>query len=199
LDEEYLDTLEPGDVFVLGGRNFEYRYRRGSKVYVDPTNARPTVPSWFSERLPLSYDLGREILSFQGDLLDRLEKGGQAAVRNWLREHPLDENTVRALARMFDEQVAYAGGKSVSTDSRLAIESERDHEAYRRHYYVHANYGRRFNDGLSRLLAYHCAKRTGANVQVAVADNGFSVSMPLNRKVDVVDVIDSINLRGGSR
>ena len=32
LDESYLDTLESGDVFVLGGSNYEYRYRRGSKV-----------------------------------------------------------------------------------------------------------------------------------------------------------------------
>jgi ATP-dependent Lhr-like helicase len=193
LDEDYLDTLEPGDVFVLGGQNFEYRYRRGTKVYVDPTSARPTVPSWFSERLPLSYDLGREMLEFQGDLLEQLERGGRAAVRNWLREFPLDENTVRALARLFDEQVRYAGTESVSTDGRIAIEAERDEGDYRRHYYVHSTYGRRFNDGLSRLVAYHCARRTGANVQVAVADNGFTVSMPLNRKVDVADVLRSLD------
>jgi len=192
LDEDYLDTLEPGDVFVLGGQRFEYRYRRGTKVYVDPTSTRPTVPSWFSERLPLSYDLGRELLRFQGDLLDQLERDGRPAVRNWLREFPLDENTVHALARLFDEQVQYAGVESVSTDARIAIEAERDEEAYRRHYYVHSNYGRRFNDGLSRLVAHHCARRTGANVQVAVADNGFTVSMPLNRKVDVADVLRSL-------
>ncbi len=193
LDEDYLDTLESGDVFVLGGQNFEYRYRRGTKVYVDPTAARPTVPSWFSERLPLSYDLGREILEFQADLLEHLQRDGRPAVRNQLREFPLDENTVRALARLFDEQVQYAGTESVSTGERIAIEVERDEGAYRRHYYVHSTYGRRFNDGLSRLVAYHCAQRTGANVQVAVADNGFTVSMPLNRKVDVADVLRSLN------
>jgi ATP dependent helicase, Lhr family len=97
LDEEYLDTLESGDVFVLGGEHFEFRYRRGSKVYVDRTSARPTVPSWFSERLPLSYDLGREILSFQRGLLERLDEGGPPAVRSWLREYPLDDNSVRAV------------------------------------------------------------------------------------------------------
>ncbi|MFB6257024.1 MAG: helicase-related protein, partial [Haloplanus sp.] len=32
LDEDYLDTLEPGDVFVIGGERFEFAYRRGSKV-----------------------------------------------------------------------------------------------------------------------------------------------------------------------
>ena len=193
LDEAYLDTLEAGDVFVLGGTNYEYRYRRGSKVYVDPTSARPTVPSWFSERLPLSYDLGREVLRFQGELLDRMASAGPPGVRRWLREFPLDENTVRAVARTFDTQLQYAGAESVSTDRRLAIEVELDREAYRRNYYVHSNYGRRFNDGLSRLLAYRCAQRATANVTVAVADGGFTLSMPLNRKVDIESILRAID------
>ncbi|WP_410767099.1 ATP-dependent helicase [Haloferax sp. DFSO60] len=193
LDEGYLDTLEKGDVFVLGGDHFAYRYRRGSKVYVDRTSKRPTVPSWFSERLPLSYDLGREIAQFQADLLDKLEEGGPPAVRNWLREFPLDEHSVRALTRMFDEQVRYAGPQSVATNERIVIEEELNRETYRRHYYVHCTYGRQFNDGLSRLVAHHCANQTNANVQVAVADNGFSLSMPLNRKVDLKRIIDSLS------
>ncbi|WP_146417203.1 ATP-dependent helicase [Haloarcula hispanica] len=193
LDESYLDTLEKGDVFVLGGDNFEYRYRRGSKVYVDRTAARPTVPSWFSERLPLSYDLGREILDFQGQLLDRLADGGMSEVRNWLRGFPIDENSVRAIARMFREQVAYAGSDSVSTTDRLVIEETLDHDEYERHYHVHSNYGRRFNDGFSRLLAYHIAQAASANVQVAVADNGFTLSMPLNRKVDIARIVGDLD------
>jgi len=192
LDESYLDTLESGDVFVLGGQNYEYSYRRGSKVYVDPTSARATVPSWYSERLPLSYDLGREVLTFQRELCDRLESGGPPEVRRWLREFPLDESTVRAITRMFDAQVRYAGVESVSTDRRLAVEIELDREAYRRNYHVHANYGRRFNDGLSRLLAYRCAQQANANVKVAVADHGFTLSMPLNRKVDIDGIIADI-------
>ncbi|MGM0717243.1 MAG: ATP-dependent helicase [Halobacteriota archaeon] len=192
LDESYLDTLETGDVFVLGGTRYEYRYRRGSKVYVDSTNARPTVPSWFSERLPLSYDLGREILQFQRELLDRLDADGPPEVRRWLRGFPLDENTVRAVTRMFDAQKRYAGSESVSTDRRLPIEVELDRDDYRRNYYVHSNYGRRFNDGFSRLLAYRCAQQANANVKVAVADNGFTLSMPLNRKVDLERIVRDI-------
>ncbi|MHC3439102.1 ATP-dependent helicase [Natrialbaceae archaeon A-gly3] len=193
LDENYLDTLEKGDVFVLGGSHFEYRYRRGSKVYVDRTGARPTVPSWYSERLPLSYDLGCEILTFQREVLARYDEGGTPAVRAWLREFPLDDHSVRAIARLFDYQVRYTGKESLSTPSRLAIEVERDHEEYVRRYYVHSCYGRKVNDGLSRLLAYRCAREATANVNVAVADNGFTLSMPLNRKVDVRSVLEDID------
>ena len=193
LDEEYLDTLESGEVFVLGGSRFEYQYRRGSKVYVDRTAARPTVPSWFSERLPLSYDLGREILDFQQSLLAQYDSGGRSAVRVWLRQCPLDENAVQAITRMFDEQVRYTGIDGVSTNERLVIEEEQDHDEYERHYYVHSNYGRRFNDGFSRLLAHRCAQEASANVTVAVADHGFTLSMPLNRKVDLVGLVEDID------
>jgi ATP-dependent Lhr-like helicase len=193
LDENYLDTLEPGDVFVLGGSRFSFRYRRGSKVYVDPSSDRPTVPSWFSERLPLSYDLGRAILEFQRELLDRLAEGGRPEVRIWLREYPLDEHSVRAIANLYDHQVRYAGPDSVSTDERLAVEVEMDREEYQRRYYVHSNYGRQVNDGLSRLLAHLCAREATANVNVAVADNGFSISMPLNRKVDVPAIVRDLD------
>jgi ATP-dependent Lhr-like helicase len=192
LDEEYLDTIDSGDVFVLGGSRYAYRYRRGSKVYVDPTSKRPTVPTWYAERLPLSHDLGCEILSFQHDLLTTLEQGGPPAVREWLREFPLDENSVRAITRLFDRQVRYADRESISTETRLAIEIERDREEYRRYYHVHSNYGRRFNDGFSRLLAHQCTQAATDNTAITVADNGFTLSMPLNRKVDLVGIIENI-------
>ncbi|WP_149797997.1 ATP-dependent helicase [Halorubrum xinjiangense] len=197
LAESYLDTLESGDVFALGGERFAFRYRRGSKVYVDRTSERPTVPSWFAERLPLSADLAREVLDFQAELLDRLvgdgPSAGPAAVRAWLREFPVDENAVRALARMYDEQVRYAGPDSVSTPDRLVVEEELDRNEYNRRFYVHSTYGRRFNDGLSRLVAAEVANRTDANVAVAVADRGFSLALPLNRKVDVAQILADLD------
>lgn len=193
LDENYLDTLDPGDVFVIGGSHFEFRYRRGSKVYVDHTSARPTVPTWFSERLPLSYDLGRGILSFKRELIEHYERGGPPAVRNWLRGFPIDDNSTRAMARMFDEQIRYLGTESVSSDVRIVIEEEHDRTEYKRRYYVRSGYGRRFNEGFSRLLAYQCTKEVNANVTVAVADNGFTLAMALNRKVDLVGLLREID------
>ncbi|MGM0447455.1 MAG: ATP-dependent helicase [Methanobacteriota archaeon] len=197
LAESYLDTLEPGGVFALGGERFAFRYRRGSKVYVDRTSERPTVPSWFAERLPLSADLAREVLAFQAELLDRLTGdgpiAGPAAVRAWLREFSVDENAVRALARMYNEQVRYAGPDSVSTPDRILVEEELDRNEYKRRFYVHATYGRRFNDGLSRLVAAEVANRTDANVTVAVADRGFSLALPLNRKVDVAQILADLD------
>ncbi|MDY6776458.1 MAG: ATP-dependent helicase [Halobacteria archaeon] len=192
LDEGYLDNLDKGDVFVLGGQNYEFKYRRGSKVYVDPTTASPTVPSWFSERLPLSYDLGREILRFKRQTVERLHDE-DADARDWLSSYPIDPNSVESILRIFDEQLRYASELSVSTDERFVVEQVVDTDAGRRHYYFHSNYGRKFNDGLSRIVAHEASRRIETNVKISVADNGFAVSMPMNRKIDVYDVIDSVN------
>ena len=193
LDEEYLDTLSAGDVFVLGGNRFEYRYRRGGNVYVDPTSARPTVPSWYSERLPLSFDLGCTILALQERILEAYDVAGSEEVRKLLSTFPMDDNAREALIGMIEEQLAYVGPTSISTPSRLVIEEEQDREAYERRYYVHSRYGRSFNDGFSRLLAEECARTTDANVSVSVSDTGFCLSMPLNRKVDLVGIIEDID------
>jgi ATP-dependent Lhr-like helicase len=191
LDENYLEQLDKGDVFVLGGSNYEFKYRRGSKVYVDPTNEAPTVPSWFSERLPLSYDLGREILRFKGEMVERITESEDDA-RAKLADFPVDENSVESILRIFDEQLRYASRISVSTDEQFVVEQVVDNDAERRHYYFHSNYGRKFNDGMSRIVAHEASRRVGTNVKVSVADNGFALSLPSNRKIDVYDIIDGI-------
>ncbi|MFB6284356.1 MAG: ATP-dependent helicase [Halobacteria archaeon] len=192
LDEEYLDKLQKGDVFVLGGSRYAFSYRRGSKVYVDPTASSPTVPSWYSERLPLSYDLGCEILKFKREMVEVLSTYDIQHARQWLADYPLDRNSVESIVRIFDEQLRYSSEYSVSTDERFVVEQVLDTESGSRHYYFHSNYGRRFNDGFSRIVAHEMSRRTDSNVRVSVADNGFACSLPANRKVDVYDVIESI-------
>ena len=76
LDESYLERLERGDVFSVGGRSYAFGYRRAGKIYVDPAEGRPSIPVWSSERLPLSFDLAGAVLSFQGDLLWMMKKEG---------------------------------------------------------------------------------------------------------------------------
>lgn len=193
LDEEYLDSLSPGDVFLLGGQCFTFRYRRGGQVYVDPTSDRPTVPTWFSERLPLSLDLGREILTEQETLADLASNTNTTALADYLASYPIDQSAADAIEQMVIEQVDYCGPNSISTTDRIVIEEERDQDAYERRYYIHSPLGRQFNDGCSRLLAHQCAQALDATVKIAVTDRGFSLAMPLNRKIDISGLMADID------
>lgn len=192
LDEEYLDTLEKGDVFVLGGGNYEYKYRRGSNVYVDATGREPTVPTWFSERLPLSYDLGQEILQFQENAIEKLESGGPSSLRDWVRQMPVEDITATAVTNLVSQQYAYAGSDSLSSPTNLAIEEHPAPDDKQRHYYVHSVHGRVFNDGVSRVLGQYFAEQKTTNVEIAVNDHGFSLTVPVETELDIPAALEDI-------
>ncbi|MBI2126221.1 MAG: ATP-dependent helicase [Thaumarchaeota archaeon] len=76
IEEEFLERLSRGDIFILGGKTYEFLHAKGFRAFVRPAESqKPTVPSWFSEMLPLSFDLGEAIGRFRGDVFDMLERG----------------------------------------------------------------------------------------------------------------------------
>lgn len=191
LDEQYLEKLQKGDVFVLGGKHYEFVYRRGSKVYVDPSTSRPTVPSWYSERLPLSFDLGLHVLDFREQMT---KKAGGKGTYKWLvTNYPIDENSAASINQIFNEQVRYSGDVSISTQKRFVIEEHLDKVHYRRYYYFQSNYGRQFNDGLSRIVAYIISREKTSNVTLSVSDCGFFVSVPLSKKLEIKRYMEGLN------
>lgn len=191
LDEEYLNTLNKGDVFQLGGSRYEYRYRRGSKVYVDRTTRAPTVPSWFSERLPLSYDLGTSIFDFQDEIIEKIR---QDNVYDWLSEYPIDDNTMEALVRLYENQMYFMRDSDVcvSNNDNFLIEQHEDSSEQKMNYYFQSCYGRKFNDGMSRMLAQYFASKKNVNVQVAVSDQGFAIKVPNNKTLDISSALNDI-------
>ncbi len=194
LDEEYLDKLEKGDVFYLGGEKYEYRYRRGGKVYVDPTQEPSNVPRWFSERLPLSYDLAKKILEFKQQHLKYEQRNESDKIEKYLNNLPINKNAVKSIKNMFKEQISYLGPESISTTNKLYIEEYKDKERHKRTYLIQSTYGRKFNDGFSRLLGHLISKETTTNVSVTIADQGFSLTIPLNKKIDITEIIKDIDI-----
>jgi len=51
IDEAFLEKLRPGDVFVLGGNVYTFKFSRGMVAQVSASaNRPPNVPSWFSAK-----------------------------------------------------------------------------------------------------------------------------------------------------
>ncbi|MDO8627328.1 MAG: helicase-related protein, partial [Candidatus Diapherotrites archaeon] len=62
IDEIFLERMKKGDVFVLGGQSYVFNYSRGMTIQVSTAYQRPpTIPAWFSEMLPLNFDLATDI------------------------------------------------------------------------------------------------------------------------------------------
>ncbi len=190
IDEAFLERLKRGDIFVLGGDTYQFRFSRGMAAQVEPViGKKPTVPSWFSEMLPLSFDLAKDIGKFRRLVEDRFKSNElKKEVISFINEHLyVDENAANAIYEYFREQFLYCG--EVPNDKKLLLEN---YEEEGKHYAVfHALYGRRVCDALSRAVAYAIARSQHRDVEVGINDNGFYVAS--KKGFDAVKALRMLN------
>lgn len=186
LDDAFLDVLEPGDVFVLGGDRYAFRYRKGGTLYVETTEQAPTVPQWESERRPTTAHLAAGTRALVGELEQALDEGPGRARATLRQRGGLDEDAVRAVIRELEARTDAVGTAGLVTDHRLVVEEVLDRSADRRRYFVRTRAGGGVNEALARLLAERARHRTDANVPVAFGDDGFAFAVPTNCRLDVI-------------
>ncbi len=189
IEEEFLTRLKQGDVFTLGGRMYRFEYTRGMKAYVtEAKDSAPTIPPWFSEQLPLSYELAIEIGRFRatfGEIVSAcikkakiksLLKAGAIPdeAKEFLDTLPIDENAKRAIFGYFVEQLLFT--KMLPNDKQLVIESTSELDSEKKHLIFHSLYGRRINDALSRAFGIMLGEMLDIDIGVMVNDNGFVLS-----------------------
>jgi len=173
IDESFLEKLERGDIFVLGGNTYQFLFARGMSAEVLPVPGKtPTVPSWFSEMLPLSFDLALDIQKFRKLMSEKIKKPKQEVI-DFIKEYLyLSEAPAEAIYDYFLEQYKFL---EIPNEKKLIIEEYRD-EHGKTFTIFHSLYGRRVNDCLSRCLAYIILKTQHLDVEVGINDNGFYLS-----------------------
>jgi len=186
IEEEFLERLQKGDIFVLGGRAYEFRYARGMSCYVeDRPDESPTIPSWFSEMLPLSYELAIEIGKFRESAERSLREGKDIETAGL----PVDSSSEKALKDYLTLQWSYTS--RMPTDRRGIVEETRDMKG-RRVLVFHLLYGRRVNDCLSRVLGFIITKTLHADALLSTSDNGFAITLAEERDIDMSAVFDEL-------
>ncbi|MFO7619232.1 MAG: ATP-dependent helicase [Thermoplasmata archaeon] len=175
LSEGFVERLSPGDVFVLGGRAYEFIRAREMSIFVKPaTGRRPTIPSWTGEMLPRSYDLSVEIGRFRG-VMARVIDSGKDPVKWLLDNYPVDMGGARTISSFIGEQAAF--NSAVPTDRNLLIEGYLDPKK-NLNVIFHYCFGRRANDALSRAYAMAVSNKFGCNVSVSINDDCFMLTVP---------------------
>ena len=194
LEEEFAELLAPGDLFVLGGRVYEYLYSRGLRVIVKPADgARPTVPSWFSEMLPLSFDSALEVGKFRRLITELILKKPREEVINYLiQEYNLDKDAAENIYQYIWEQLMFTNG-IVPSDKVILFEIY--DESDRRNVIVHALFGRRVNAALSRAYAYIVGNYLETNVRVTITDNGFMLTILGHPNADWISLFRKLDDR----
>lgn len=189
IDEAFLERLKRRDVFVLGGSTYEFLFSRGTVAQVKPAIGRkPTVPSWFSEMLPLSFDLAMEIGRFRKLMREKFEAGmSRKDVIDFINSHLyVDENAANAIYEYMREQHDFA---VIPTDREIVIEQYMDED--KKYAVFHTLFGRRVNDCLSRAVAFAVSKTLKRDVEIGVTDNGFYLaskkSIPAARALGMLE------------
>lgn len=173
IDEGFLEKLKRGDIFVLGGDTYEFLYSRGMSAQVKSSSGRPpTVPSWVSEMLPLSFDLARDIGSFRRLMEEKLSTRSKKEVLDFIDSYLyVDRNGSEAIYNYFHEQHSYG---LIPNDKRIVIEHIKTEG--KKQIIFHSLFGRRVNDVLSRAIAFAISKTQHSDVEIGLNDNGFSLS-----------------------
>ncbi|HKZ33646.1 MAG TPA: ATP-dependent helicase [Candidatus Nanoarchaeia archaeon] len=185
IDEAFLSRMRKGDVFVLGGKKYLYRYTRGMNLYVSSeTRRNPTIPSWFSEMLPLSFGSALEINRFRALMNKKLKSDKpKDEILEFIKSHLyVPRETAEAIYNYFLEQHSFL---EIPDENTLVIEKFTDQE--KKYLLFHSLYGRRVNDALSRAFGYVIGALGGRDVELGISDNGFYLSgenMMLKRSME---------------
>ncbi len=207
IQEEFFERLKPNDIFALGGHLYKFESSNGTNCYVSLADtAAPTIPPWFSEQLPLSYELAMSINKFRRQMFLAIEKDSNEIGTNIkklnqskkiakiFRTLNLDRTSENAIFNYFMEQFLFT--KIIPNDKILVIEQTFDATEQVIYIIFHSLYGRRINDALSRLFAIEVSNRFDVDVGIMINDNGFIIKP--NSKIDftaktVLNIINSLS------
>lgn len=196
LEEEFLEELEPGDTFILGGRVYRFKWARGLNAFVEPADGvRPTVPRWVSELLPLTFDLGEAIADFRFLIYSLLEQGKYDEAKHIIaKELRADNNSIYNIIRYIDLQRKYLKSLGVNTfhsRNNLLVEILIMRGELGVNYVFHTVFGRRVNNVLAKALANIIRKSEGITVRVIVDDHAFIIKVPY--QVDICKYLELLS------
>ncbi len=175
LDEGFVERLRAGDIFVLGGETYRFKFSRGMVAQVSSSaNRPPTVPRWASEMLPLSFDLASNIGRFRRLMLEKFSiKKKKQEILKFINEFLyVDEKAANSIYEYFKEQYLYT--KRLGTDKTILIEYFNDDKEKK--IIFHTMFGRRVNDCLSRALGFVIGRLKHKDVEIGINDNGFYIA-----------------------
>jgi len=181
IDEGFLEKMRPGDVFVLGGEVYQFRFSRGMTAQVSASVSRPpTVPSWFSEMLPLSFDLAMEIQRFRRLMEDKFaHQQSKEDILKFIHNYVyVDDKAAQSIYEYFYEQYHFS---VIPHNKKIVIEHYTDRGM--NYTIFHTLFGRRVNDCLSRSLAYIIGMTQHRDVEITINDNGFYLAADKNFNV----------------
>ena len=198
IEEEFLERLSQGDIFVLGGKTHEFISAKGFRAYVRKVEgAKPTIPSWFSEMLPLSFDLGEAIGKLRAQVFEMfIQNYTMKNIASLIRSETFSDdyaaNAIVSYMKAEYDFLKLLGLKEFPSNKNIIIENFVDGFG-KQNIIFHCMFGRRVNDALSRAYANAAKSMMNRNVLVTVNDSAFMLTLAKNNRIDVQTLLKRVN------
>jgi len=148
----------------------------------------PTIPSWFSEMLPLSFDTALDIGRFRKLVRERI-KGKKECVE-FIREYLYCDELVAL--EIYDYFKGQAGFSEIPHGELIVVEKFKEEKEY---LLFHTLFGRRVNDALSRAYGYAAARLRHRDIEVGISDNGFFIAGERLDEKKIISFVKAKDLR----
>ncbi len=172
IEEGFISRLEPGNSFVLAGRNLELVAIKEMTVIVKKSNSKSSiVPSWQGGRMPLSANLGRMLretfdraveLVESGDLLTNNKKN-RVSIKRFAIE-------LQTLFPLFQLQQKLS---CIPRSNEFLIEQIETKDGF--HLFAYPFEGRQVHEAMAALLAYRISRIMPISFSLAMNDYGFEL------------------------
>ncbi len=192
IEEGFLENLVKGDRFVLSGRVYEFVKAIGNKVFVKSAfDKKPTIPSWFSEQLPLNYELAKEIREFREKLINMVKRG-KSIIKFLMKNYNTDYNSAYNIEKYIKDEINFLKlkGLKYKKDS-LFIEYYIDDDD-RQNIIFQFLFGRKCNEALAKAISYKIGKKLKCSVANSVSDLGFVITLPRGKRTYFESINDII-------
>ena len=174
LEEDFVDRLRVGDIFVLEGRTVRVESIDRSGITTRAHRGRPTVPQWSSHIRGIENPLAEEIDRLREGVADRLAVGERAEASTWLaRRYELGSDLCERIVAYIEQQLAVSAiprrGRPIVEIYLLdGLQSA----------VVLTGIGRRANEALGRVAATRIARIVSGAVTILTDDLGIMLQLP---------------------
>ncbi len=198
LEESFVRRLQPGDVFIIGGRPVRLERVGMMECFVTRADKSvPTVPRWNANKMPLSNKVAEEIVRFRSELRERIDhppddtaawiagrlecgnRNAEIILKMYAAQHRLSE--IPTADFLLIEEFLSGGeevtGVMAAPQNRRAAAARSRFAQGARHYFFHSLIGRAANDALSRVVALRLSRLRGGNAVATPDDYGFVLTV----------------------
>lgn len=187
IEEYFISRLEPGDSFILAGRNVELVQIKDMTAFVRKSTSKKTiVPSWNGGRMSLTANLGKKLRETFNEIaeLSRDANSGLNHIRkNVPGNNPSPELLHLSSLFQLQQQLSH-----IPTDDELLIEQHESKDGF--HLLVYPFEGRQVHEAMSAILAYRIGKIAPLTFSIAMNDYGFELLCDQPVPVDDTNAAD---------